>query len=233
MKLSCIAIDDEPLALEVIKKYAYKNSYLLLQQVFDNVIEAEKYLQQHRVDLLFVDIDMPDKSGIELIAGLAIKPLIIFTTAHKKFALQAFDMQAVDYLLKPIQTERFNQAVEKAMVMIKGITTTEDNNSFLVYAEYKLVKIVFTNILYIESMQDYIKIHLQDEKPVMTLLTLKKVLAMLPREKFQQIHRSYIVAVDKIKSLQQKTVELANNIQLPVGNSYSAYIKAHKEKLRN
>jgi two-component system, LytTR family, response regulator len=233
MKLSCIAIDDEPLALEVIKKYAYKNEQLLLQQVFDNVIEAEQYLQQHKIDLLFVDIDMPDKSGIELIAGLTTKPLIIFTTAHKKFALQAFDLEAVDYLLKPIQAERFDKAVEKAIVIAKGISKAEDNDSFLVYAEYKLVKIVFSNVLYIESMQDYVKIHLQNEKPVMTLQTLKKVLELLPAEKFQQVHRSYIVAVDKIKSLQQKNIELANGTQLPVSNSYSAFIKAYKEKLRN
>ena len=233
MKLSCIAIDDEPLALEVIKKYAYKNDSLLLQKVFDNVIEAETYLQQHRIDLLFVDIDMPDKSGIELIASLTIKPLIVFTTAHKKFALQAFDLEAVDYLLKPIQPERFNKAVEKAVVIAKGITKTEDNDSFLVYAEYKLVKISFANVIYIESMQDYIKIHLQNEKPVMTLQTLKKILEILPTEKFQQVHRSYIVAVDKIKSLQQKTIELTNGTQIPVGNSYSGFIKSFKEKLRN
>ncbi|MGC4101016.1 LytR/AlgR family response regulator transcription factor [Ferruginibacter sp.] len=233
MKLSCIAIDDEPLALEVIKKYAYKNEHLLLQQVFDNVIEAEKYLQQHKVDLLFVDIDMPDKTGIELIASLAIKPLIVFTTAHKKFALQAFDLEAVDYLLKPIQPERFDKAVEKAMVIFKGISKAADNDSFLVYAEYKLVKIVFNNILYIESMQDYVKIHLQDEKPVMTLQTLKRITEQLPPEKFQQVHRSYIVALDKIRSLQQKNIELVNGVQLPVSNSYSAVIKAYKEKLRN
>jgi len=233
MKLSCIAIDDEPLALEVIKKYAYKNEQLLLQQVFDNVIEAEKYLQQHTIDLLFVDIDMPDKSGIELIAGLAVKPLIIFTTAHKKFALQAFDLEAVDYLLKPVQAERFNKAVDKAIVMAKGVTKTDDHDSFLVYSEYKLVKVVFNTIMYIESMQDYIKIHLQNEKPVMTLQTLKKVLEQLPPEKFQQIHRSYIVALDKIKSLQQKNIELINGTRLPVSNSYTSFIKAYKEKLRN
>ncbi len=232
MKLSCIAIDDEPLALEVIKKYAYENDSLLLQKVFDNVIETEKYLQQHRIDLLFVDIDMPDKSGIELIASLTIKPLIIFTTAHKKFALQAFELEAVDYLLKPIQPERFNKAVEKAIVMAKGITKAEDNASFLVYAEYKLVKISFAAVIYIESMQDYVKIHLQNEKPVMTLQTLKKILEILPAEKFQQVHRSYIVAFDKIKILQQKGIELVNGIQLPVSNSYSSFIKAYKEKLR-
>lgn len=232
MKLSCIAIDDEPLALEVIKKYAYKNDSLLLQKVFDNVIEAEKYLHQHRIDLLFVDIDMPDKNGIELIASLTIKPLIIFTTAHKKFALQAFELEAVDYLLKPVQPERFNKAVEKAIVITKGITKAEDNDSFLVYAEYKLVKINFAAVIYIESMQDYIKIHLQNEKPVMTLQTLKKIQETLPAGKFQQVHRSYIVAIDKIKKMQQKSIELVNGIQLPISNSYSNFIKAYKEKLR-
>jgi two-component system LytT family response regulator len=233
MKLSCIAVDDEPLALEVIKKYAYKNELLLLQQTFDNVIEAEKYLEQQPVDLLFVDIDMPDKSGIELIASLKIKPLVIFTTAHKRFALQAFDMEAVDYLLKPIQQERFNKAVEKAAVITKGISRVEDNDAFLVYAEYKQVQIKFKNVLYIESMQDYIKIHLENEKPVMTLQTLKKVLDILPAEKFQQIHRSYIIALDKIKSIQQKNIQLTNGTELPVGNNYAGFIKAYKEKLRN
>jgi two-component system LytT family response regulator len=233
MKLSCIAIDDEPLALEVIKKYAYKNELLLLQQTFDNVMEAETYLQQHPVDLLFVDIDMPDKSGIELIASLTIKPLIIFTTAHKRFALQAFDMEAVDYLLKPIQPERFNKAIEKAVIITNGSSKTDSNDSFLVYAEYKLVKINFKNILYIESMQDYVKIHLDNEKPVMTLQTLKKILDILPAGKFQQIHRSYIIALDKIKSIRQKTVEIINGTLLPVGNSYAGFIKACKEKLRS
>jgi two-component system, LytTR family, response regulator len=233
MKLSCIAIDDEPLALEVIKKYAYKNASLLLQQTFDNVIEAEKYLLDHKIDLLFLDIDMPDKSGIELLASLNQKPLVIFTTAHKKFALQAFDLEAVDFLLKPVQNERFNKAVEKAIVITKGITKTADNDSFLVYAEYKLVKIDFSNVIYIESMQDYVKIWLQDGKPVMTLQTLKKILDILPAEKFKQIHRSYIVALDKIKSLQQKNIELVNGILLPVSNSHNSFIKSLKEKLRN
>jgi len=233
MKLTCIAIDDEPLALEVIKKYAYKNELLLLQQTFDNVIEAEKYLQEHAVDLLFADIDMPDKSGIELIASLAVKPLVIFTTAHKKFALQAFELEAVDYLLKPIQPERFNKAVEKAVVITKGISKNDSNDSFLVYAEYKLVQIKFKSILYIESMQDYIKIHLENEKPVMTLQTLKKALDILPADKFQQVHRSYIIALDKIKSIQQKNIELLNGTVLPVGNNHAAFIKAYKEKLRN
>jgi two-component system, LytTR family, response regulator len=233
MKLCCIAIDDEPLALEVIKNFAYKNEHLLLQQVFDNVIEAEKYLQQNPVDVIFADIDMPDKSGIELINSLTIKPLVIFTTAHKKFALQAFDMEAVDYLLKPIQIERFNKAVDKALVFTRGITKTDDNSSFLVYAEYKLVKIVFANIIYIESMQDYVKIYLQDGKAVMTLQTLKKIAAILPSEKFKQIHRCYIVAVDKIQALQQKNIQLSNGTLLPVGSSYSGFIKALKEKLRS
>ncbi|MBS1509294.1 MAG: response regulator transcription factor [Bacteroidetes bacterium] len=232
MKLSCIAIDDEPLALEVIRNYAQKNEHLHVLDCFDNVLDAEKFLAQHPTDLVLVDINMPDKNGIEFVSALPSKTLVIFTTAHKKFALQAFDLHAVDYLLKPIQEERFHNAIEKAVTITKGKNKHDDDSFIMVYAEYKLVKIDLNAIVFVESMQDYIRIHLQNEKPVMTLQTLKKISELLPATKFQQVHRSYIVALDKIKSIQQKNIELANGILVPVGNSFIAVIKSYKERSR-
>jgi two-component system LytT family response regulator len=222
MVLKCIAIDDEPLALKLISGYVSRFPSLQLIQTFDDAISGAEFLKNKPVDLLFIDINMPDITGIDLVRSLAVKPIVIFTTAHKNFAYEGFELEALDYILKPIDFKRFEKAVEKAIdyYRYKNQPATEQaEESLYVYSEYRMVKIELSAIEYIESMEDYIKIHLTNAKTVLTLMPLKKVLEKLPADKFQRIHRSYIVPVNKIRSIQNRKVKLTD-IELPVSESY-------------
>ena len=231
MQLKCIAIDDEPLALELIQEFVSRLPQLKLMHTFDDAISAVELLRNTKVDLLFIDINMPDITGIDLVRSLQERPLIIFTTAHKQFAIEGFELDAVDYLLKPINFERFSRAVNKAVdyYKYKNAAAQEDNDCLFVHAEYRLVKIPLGDIEYIESLEDYIKIHLANAKPVLTLMSMKKVLEKLPAEKFQRIHRSYIVSVAKVKSIQNRKVQLATATELPISDSYVNFINNWKK----
>jgi len=222
--LNCVAIDDEPLALQLLTQYISKLPTVKLLEIFEDAVSASEYIQNHQVDILFVDINMPDISGVDLVRTLVNKPIVVFTTAYKQFAYEGFELEALDYLLKPIDFNRFNRAVEKAVDFYRYKNAEEKNDlpeSLYVYSEYRMVKIALDKIEYIESMEDYIKINLNDQsKPVLTLMPLKKILEKLPESKFLRIHRSYIVATDKIKSIHNKKVELSA-LELPIGKSYN------------
>jgi DNA-binding LytR/AlgR family response regulator len=220
MQLKCVAIDDEPLALELIRNYVSRFPALQLLQTFEDAVSGAEYLRNNPIDLLFVDINMPDITGIDLVRSLVSKPMVIFTTAYKNFAFEGFELEAIDYLLKPIDIKRFGKAVEKAADYYKYKTTSEsEDESLYVNSEYRIVKINLKDIEYIESMEDYIKIHIQNAKTILTLMPLKKVLEKLPEEKFQRIHRSYIVPVNKVISIQNRKVKLPG-IELPISDSY-------------
>jgi len=222
MPLKCIAIDDEPLALELIKNYVLRFPALQLVHVFEDAVSGAEYLRQNPADILFVDINMPDITGIDLVRSLVNKPMVIFTTAYKSFAFEGFELEAIDYLLKPIDIKRFTKAVEKAIDYHKYKTAPANeaaDESLYVYSEYRMVKINLKDIEYIESMEDYIKIHLEHAKTVLTLMPLKKVQEKLPADKFQRIHRSYIVPVNKIQSIQNRKVKLRIT-ELPISDSY-------------
>jgi DNA-binding LytR/AlgR family response regulator len=231
MQLKCVAIDDEPLALELLQTYIARFPQLKLLHTFDDAISAVELLRNTRVDLLFIDINMPDITGIDLVRSLQEKPLIIFTTAHKQFAIEGFELDAVDYLLKPINIDRFTRAVHKAIdyYKYKNTPAQNDNDSLFVHSEYKLVKIQLNEIEYIESLEDYIKIHITGSKPVLTLMSMKKVLEKLPAEKFQRIHRSYIVSVAKVRSIQNRKVQLSAGAELPISDSYLNFINNWKK----
>jgi len=221
-RLRCMAIDDEPLALRLIAKYVLEFPALQMVQTFDDAISGAEYLKQGNIDILFIDINMPDITGIELVRSLEKRPIIIFTTAYKNFAFEGFELEAVDYLLKPIDFKRFARAVEKAMEYYRyknppAADTT--NESIYVYSEYRMVKIDLAGIEYIESMEDYIKIHLQNAKTILTLMPLKKILEKLPPQKFQRIHRSFIVSVSKVKAVRNRKVQL-EHIELPISDTY-------------
>lgn len=227
MQLKCIAIDDEPLALEVIKKHMAVFPELKLVQVFEDAVSGAEFLKANKVDLLFLDIDMPDITGVDLVRSLTNKPMVIFTTAHKAFAYEGFELQALDYLLKPIDIKRFTAAVNKAIdfAKYKEADKGETDESIYVHSEYRMIKIRIREIEYIESMQDYIKIYLTGmEKPVLTLMSLKSVLEKLPESQFSRIHRSYAVAVSRVKSIHNRKVMLSN-AELPIGHNYSDFIK--------
>jgi two-component system LytT family response regulator len=227
MVLKCIAIDDEPLALRLVSEYISRFPALQLVKTFDDAISGAEFLKTKPIDLLFIDINMPDITGIDLVRSLPVKPIVIFTTAYKNFAYEGFELEALDYILKPIDFKRFEKAVEKAIdyYRYKNKTTNEPTEeSLYVYSEYRMVKIELSTIEYIESMEDYIKIHLTNAKTVLTLMPLKKVLEKLPADKFQRIHRSYIVPVNKIRSIQNRKVKLTD-VELPVSESYQDFIR--------
>ena len=232
MPLRCIAIDDEPPALALIREYVSKFPALQLAQTFDDAISGAEYLRQQPVDLLFIDINMPDITGLDLVRSLQERPLIIFTTAYKKFAHEGFELDAVDYLLKPISFERFSRAVQKAIEFheYKSKPRYEQEESLFIYSEYRMMKVNLQDIEYIESLEDYIKIHRVQEKPILTLMTLKGVLEKLPSHKFKRIHRSYIVSVDKVKSILNRKVTLNSGTELPVSDSYVSFINEWKQQ---
>ena len=226
MPFKCIAIDDEPPALDVIKNYVAQMPQLQLLHAFDDAISGSEFLRNNLIDLLFIDINMPDISGIELVHSLQNKPLIIFTTAHKNFAYDGFELEAVDYLLKPISFERFRKAVLKAIEFnqYKLLTKSGANQSLFVRSEYKMLKIELHDIEYIEGLEDYIKIHLAAARPVLSLMTLKAVIEKLPADKFRRIHRSYIIPLSKVKSVINKKVLLSCAKELPISDTYAGFI---------
>ena len=220
--MKCVAIDDEPLALNLIREYAARMSALQLVAVFDDAIAGAEFLRNHKVDLLFIDINMPDITGLDLVKSLVHKPLVVFTTAYKKFAIDSYELEAVDYLLKPIEFERFQRATNKAFDFQKLQTLAENNKTgshLFVRSEYNLVKIELDEVEYIESLEDYLKIHFANRKPVMTLMTLKSMLEKLPAS-FMRIHRSYIVSLSKIKTIANRKVKLTT-AELPVSETYN------------
>lgn len=228
--INCIAIDDEPLALEVLKKYISKVPELNLLQVFSDAIEAISYLNKSTVALLFLDIQMPDINGFDLYRNLVVKPLVIFTTAHKEYAVEGFEVEAIDYLLKPFNFIRFEQAVSKAIHWVKINSKEPAPIQYLyVHANYKMVKIVFEDIIYLEAFDDYVKINTTSQT-YLTLLSMKKILDKLPENQFVRIHRSYIIAKKEISYLQYRKVGLTNNMELPIGDTYRTMMSLLKSK---
>lgn len=229
--MKCIAIDDEPLALDLIKKYAASFPALDIVATFSDSVAGAEFLRSNLIDLLFVDINMPDLSGLDLVAGLENKPMVIFTTAHKKFAHEGFELEALDYLLKPILPERFEKAVIKAQehFAFRQKTKQTVSDPLIVRSEYKIVKIDPDEIEYIEAMEDYIKIYLLNAThPVLTLMSLKTILEKLPSDKFSRIHRSFIVPNSQVKSIQNKKARLSTGKQIQISDSYLDFIEKWK-----
>lgn len=218
--LRCIAVDDEPLALQIVSDFAEKHPRLCLLRTFSNPLDAKKFIEKESVDLLFLDVDMLEINGVDFAHSLSPRPLLIFTTAHKKYALDGFELDSVDYLLKPFDYCRFERAVEKALAR----HTPKEHRPFLtVYEEYQLVKIHLNEIECIESMQDYVKIHLTNQRTVLTLSTLKAMYNRLPQHNFIRIHRSFIVAVSHIVSFSHKKIQTPRFV-LNVGESYYKHV---------
>lgn len=224
MEVKALIIDDEPLAQNVIKQYAQKIPTLKIVGTCIDAICAHQKLTEQEVDLLFLDINMPKLSGISFLRNLKEAPLVIFTTAYSEFALEGYELDAIDYLKKPFSFERFCKAFFKAEELIKLKKNTKKadddaNSDFLfVKSNKKTVKIKFSEILFIEGLGDYIKIHLPDKK-VVTNLSMKKIIGLLPEINFYRIHKSYIIALNKIELIEGNMVKIKDS-KLPVGNSY-------------
>lgn len=222
MPIRCIAIDDEPLALELIQYYVSLHSDLQLLATFEDALQARQYLQTHEVDLLFADINMPDINGLQLVESLSKRPMVVFTTAYKKFAYEGFELQAIDYLLKPIGPERFATAIQKvkdAFLLQQQKQTQAEKPSIYVRSDYKMLRIVLDHIQYIEGLEDYIRIHVDGSRPVLTLMSLKAMEETLPADLFIRIHRSYIIPIKRIVTIQAKEIQLPG-IRLPIGKKY-------------
>ena len=222
MRLKCVIIDDEPLAIELIKQYVEKFPSLEVTQTFLNAIAGVEYLRSGETDLLFLDIQMPDITGLQLLRSLNKPPMVIFTTAYSQFALNAFELDVLDYLLKPVEFDRFEKAVGKAFNYYKfknGIANVI-TESIYVRSEYQMVKVELDKVEYIESLDDYIKIHFTDKSTVMTLMSLKKLQEKLTCDKFIRVHRSYLVNLSKIKTIVNRKIQLSH-IEIPVGETYA------------
>lgn len=218
--IHCIAIDDEPLALQLINEYCGKISFLQLDKVFTNTDEARVWLLQNKVDLLFLDIQMPDVNGLQFYKSLVEKPPVIFTTAYKDFAVDGFNVDAVDYLLKPFEYDRFLKGVYKAKEYIEFLSSQElQLNSIFVKVNYEIMKINLKEIELIEALDDYIKLYIKPN-PVLTLMTLKSIQEKLPARDFVRVHRSFIVPLNKIEKF-SKTKLVVSGKEIPIGSSYS------------
>jgi DNA-binding LytR/AlgR family response regulator len=216
--INCIALDDEPLALSILEEFCKKIPFLQLQKTFTDASEAAKFLRKQPVDLIFLDIQMPDILGTEFYRRHAPDKMVIFTTAFSEYAVEGFELSAVDYLLKPIEFIRFEQAAEKAKDYFNysHISENKEHQYLYVRAEYSLVKIPFSEIHYIETLDDYLKIHLMDKKTVLTKMNLKNIMSKLNPLEFVRPHRSYIIPLSRIQSVRGKTISL-NNIEIPIG----------------
>ena len=218
--IHCIALDDEPLALQVIVQYCSKISYLQLDKVFTNPDEAKDYLKHNKVDLLFLDIQMPDINGVQFYKSLTTKPPVIFTTAFKDYAVDGFNVDAIDYLLKPFEYDRFLKAIYKAKEYIEFLASQDlQMSSIYVKVNYEMMKINLKDIDLIEALDDYIKIHIKPY-PVLTLMTLKGVLEKLPENLFLRIHRSYIIPLHKVEKFSKNKVQVVGK-EIPIGSSYA------------
>ena len=221
----CLLVDDEPPAIKVLEKYIENVEQLEVAGICTNAFQAMDFLQKHATDLIFLDINMPKLSGISFIKTLQQPPKVIFTTAYKEHAADAFELDAVDYLLKPISFERFLRAVNKVIHNNKPIVPAAklpDNNQRFLYfrADRKMVKIFLEEIVYVESLKDYVKIHRQDGKPLVVKQSISTLEEILPQNLFVRIHRSFIVAINKITAFTNHDVEIGST-EIPIGRLYS------------
>jgi len=227
--LNCIAVDDEKLVLDLLADNIRQVPFLNLVATCRNAMEAAEVLQKEAVDLIFLDIQMPGLSGLQFLQSLNNPPMVIFVTAYKDYALEGFNLNAIDYLLKPVSFERFLKACNKAHDLYnlqqKSTTQATPRDYLFVYVEYNLVKVIISEILYIESMKDYVKIFItSSSKPVITKASLKAMEEKLAGHRFVRIHKSYIVPVDKITAIKRDLVVI-DKIELPLSEGYKADVE--------
>ena len=229
--LRCIAVDDEPLALALLQDNISKVPYLELVATCSNAMEATKVLHDIPVDLMFIDIQMPGLSGLQLIETLVQKPMVILITAYKQYALESYNLNVVDYLVKPVPLERFIAACNKALELfrLKNSGPADRNKPatyFFVNVDYSLLKIMFADIIWIEGLRDYIKIHLKSSsKPIVVRMSMRAVEDQVPASDFIRIHKSYMVAIESITAIKKSSVFIGD-LELPVGDTYREAIDA-------
>ncbi|MDO6803187.1 LytTR family DNA-binding domain-containing protein [Wenyingzhuangia sp. 1_MG-2023] len=239
MSISCIIVDDEPIAISLVESYVQKTPFLRLEGTFSNAIQAMEFLSANPVDVLFLDIQMPDVTGIELSKMIPPKTRVVFTTAFDEYALEGFKVKALDYLLKPFDYAEFLAAANKAKewfdLVQKPIELTEygahkENDFLFVKSEYKQLKIKLKDVLYFESMKDYIKIWIKTEsKPILTLMSLKALEEKLSENKFMRVHRSFIINLDNIEVIERSQIVI-NKQRITVSEQYKSKFLEFVEK---
>lgn len=220
MTLNCIIIDDEPLAIDLLKSYVLKTSYLELVGTFNSALAAISTINERQIDLLFLDINMPQINGLEFSKTIHASTRIIFTTAYDQYAVEGFRVNALDYLLKPINYTDFLQATNKALEWFKLANISHSTTSIFIKSGYRMEKIDFDNILYIENQKDYVKFHLENQKePISSLMSMQSLEEKLPSNLFMRVHRSFIVNLKKIKTIERNCIVFGKEY-IPVSESY-------------
>ena len=226
MILNCWIVDDEPLALSLLESYVQKTSFLRLTGKYSNALSAMRHIGENKVDLLFLDIQMPEVNGMDFARTISQRTRIIFTTAFSEYALEGYKVSALDYLLKPFSFAEFLTAARKALDWFEMIEAkqngekTEGNVGFFVRSDYKLVHILYDDVLYMEGLKDYVKIYTEnDPKPILSLMSLKQLEEELPADRFMRVHRSYIIHRNKIDSVNKNRIIIGQK-QIPIGETY-------------
>jgi two-component system, LytTR family, response regulator len=225
-KLKCIIVEDEPLARQILEGYIARVSFLELQGSFEDAIDAMSHLKDHQIDLMFLDIHLPEIKGVAFLKTLTDPPAVIITTAYHEYALQGYELNVVDYLLKPFEFERFLTAVNKLKKQqLPELVPAESNKDYLLVSiQLKKVKIYFSEILYIESQKEYIRIVTHDNS-YLTKMSTHEIEDLLPGSLFKRIHRSFIIAIHKVRSFNSEMVEISGN-NIPVGRGYKEVLKS-------
>ncbi|HNP33087.1 MAG TPA: response regulator transcription factor [Flavobacterium sp.] len=217
--IRAIAIDDEPLALQIINYFCEQIDYVSLDKTFTQQNEALKHLNKYPVDLIFLDIQMPNKNGIDFYKLLESDVMVIFTTAHSEFAVEGFNVNATDYLLKPFSFERFEVAVQKARNEYQFKNNNSVQTHLMIRADYKLHRIEFEDIVLLEGLDDYLQIHLKNKTKIVARISMKSILEKLPSTKFIRVHRSYIIPIAKVKTIQNRVIQI-DDFSVPIGDTY-------------
>ena len=226
--IKAIAIDDEPLALKIIERFCVQSELVALQKTFTQTNEAIQYLKTNQIDLLLLDINMPACSGIDFYKQLTNNPMVIFTTAYSEYAVEGFNLQAIDYLLKPFTYDRFAQAISKAneALLYSRMKENSEEQFISIRADYSLIKVYLSDILFIEGLDNYLKIHLENQKPIVARMAMKAILDKLPVSSFIRVHRSFIVPFSRVKSVRNKMISIADH-EIPIGSSYEQLFFKH------
>lgn len=246
MNLSCIVIDDEPLAVRQMENYISKVPFLTRLESFDNAVDARQWLSESNgVDIIFVDINMPELTGVDFVRGLDNPPMVIFTTAYSEYAVEGFKLDAVDYLLKPFSFSTFERAVNKAHSLAELLSLRDgahaelplpvseqstDKDCISIRADHKTTLVRYSNIVYLESAGEYIRLHLADGTKLVTLFRLKNMESSLPSDRFMRIHRSYIINLEYVTGYTKGRVYIAGDEDIPVGENYKDAFVATMER---
>jgi len=224
--ITCIAVDDEPKALEVLKRYCEKTSLVSLKETFREPVKAIEFLQREKVDLIFLDISMPDISGLQLVQTLSPAPLIIFTTAYRNYAVESYDVNALDFLLKPNAFERFMVAINKATAAIlpKNATVTEDEATVLIKSGPQAYRVKLADILYLEKDRNYLTVHVKD-KQILIRENMSDIFELVPAAGFVRVHKSYVVAIRHITMIEMHQLTI-NGEKIPIGVTYRESLRA-------